>query len=99
MLTCRTEQSYLQLSGTLYYTNTGSMSNANSAKSTDQGRGYHTVATGDALITVKNHEKDQDITLWGANFCPFVQRVWVAFEVLEIPYKVSRVIARCGIRR
>jgi len=62
--------------------------NLNSDKNTDTGRGYHSIATGNALVTVKNHEKEEDITLFGANFCPFVQRVWVAFEILGIPYKV-----------
>ncbi|KAF9534655.1 glutathione S-transferase [Crepidotus variabilis] len=60
-------------------------------KASDQGRKYHTIATGDALITVKNHEEDEDIILFGANFCPFVQRAWVAFEVLGIPYKYYEV--------
>jgi hypothetical protein len=55
----------------------------------DSGRVYHTQCTGDALKTVEAHQSDQDITLFGSCFCPFVQRVWVAFEVLEIPYKVS----------
>jgi glutathione S-transferase len=40
---------------------------------------------------VKAHENDQDITLFASCFCPFVQRVWVAFEVLGIPYKYYEV--------
>ena len=55
----------------------------------DSGRGYHKVASGMALNTVKQHESESDITLFGANFCPFVQRVWAAFELLGIPYQVS----------
>jgi len=40
---------------------------------------------------VKQHETESDITLFGANFCPFVQRVWVALELLGIPYKYYEV--------
>lgn len=58
------------------------------SKSSDLGRVYHTSCTGDALITVNAHQDQEDITLFGSCFCPFVQRVWVAFEVLKIPYKV-----------
>jgi len=65
-----------------------SSSNTTTSTPTDSGRGYHNVATGNALVTVKSHEKEADIILFGANFCPFVQRVWVVFEVLGIPYKV-----------
>lgn len=54
----------------------------------DSGKAYHTQCTGEALKTVKAHEKDEYITLFGSCFCPFVQRVWVAFEILGIPYKV-----------
>ena len=60
-----------------------------SNKSLDTGRGYHKIATGAALTTVKEHESERDLTLFGANFCPFVQRVWVAFEFLKLPYQVS----------
>lgn len=34
-------------------------------------------------------EKDQTMTFFGACFCPFVQRVWIALEVLGVPYYVS----------
>lgn len=54
----------------------------------DSGKVYHRKATGDALITVNKHDSDKDLTLFGGCFCPFVQRVWAAFEELEIPYKV-----------
>jgi glutathione S-transferase len=60
-------------------------------KSSDSGRAYHISCTGDALITVEAHQKAEDITLFGSCFCPFVQRVWVAFEVLQIPYKYYEV--------
>ncbi|KAF6761889.1 glutathione S-transferase [Ephemerocybe angulata] len=68
------------------------MSNTEStaASNSDQGRPYNTKATGEALKTVEAHQDDQvDITLFGSCFCPFVQRVWVMLEALEIPYKVS----------
>ena len=55
----------------------------------DAGKLYHNECTGAALHTVKQHEETQDITLFGSCFCPFVQRVWVAFEYLGIPYKVG----------
>lgn len=55
---------------------------------TDSGKHYHKSCTGDALVTAKAHESPQDITFFGACFCPFVQRVWVALEYLEIPYSV-----------
>jgi hypothetical protein len=61
---------------------------ADTDKKTDKGRVYHTKCTGSALETVNKHDKDQDITLFGSCFCPFVQRAWVAFEFLGIPYKV-----------
>lgn len=55
---------------------------------TDTGKHYHRECTGTALETVKGHESVQDITFFGACFCPFVQRVWAALEYLEIPYYV-----------
>ena len=58
------------------------------SEKSDSGKTYHTQCTGDALATVKAHEKDEDITLFGSCFCPFVQRVWMTFEILGIPYKV-----------
>ncbi|TFK43958.1 thioredoxin-like protein [Crucibulum laeve] len=57
----------------------------------DSGREYHTQCTGAALDTVREHEKDNEITLFGSCFCPFVQRVWAAFEALGIDYKVYEV--------
>ncbi|TFK28944.1 hypothetical protein FA15DRAFT_664589 [Coprinopsis marcescibilis] len=62
------------------------MAEANKA---DAGRPYHTSCTGDALETVNRQQQDQDITLFGGCFCPFVQRAWVTFEALGIPYKVE----------
>ncbi|KAK0447735.1 glutathione S-transferase [Armillaria borealis] len=59
----------------------------------DTGRSYHRSCTGLALETVTKHPSSgtQDITLFGSCFCPFVQRVWVALEYLEIPYNVHEV--------
>lgn len=54
----------------------------------DSGRSYHLKCTGDALVTAEAHAGQADITLFGSCFCPFVQRVWVAFEYLEIDYHV-----------
>lgn len=57
----------------------------------DSGKVYYRECTGAALETVKRHASDQDITLFAGCFCPFVQRVWVALEYLDIPYKVSSI--------
>ena len=56
---------------------------------TDSGKSYHKSCTGAALETVQKHSKKSNITFFGACFCPFVQRVWAAFEYLEIPYHVG----------
>src|SRR5882762_9493305 len=56
----------------------------------DSGKWYHTRASGPALNTVDQHAKDEATTLFASCFCPFVQRVWIAFEYLQIPYKVSQ---------
>ncbi|KAF4581330.1 hypothetical protein EYR40_002918 [Pleurotus pulmonarius] len=57
----------------------------------DTGRQYHTKCTGPALETVEKHTSPQAITLYGSCFCPFVQRVWAAFEYLGVPYRVNEV--------
>ncbi|KAF8895940.1 glutathione S-transferase [Mucidula mucida] len=59
----------------------------------DTGKTYARACTGAALETTINHSMDdpQDIVLFGSCFCPFVQRVWVALEVLGIPYSVNEV--------
>jgi len=41
------------------------------------------------LKTAEAHSEDEDIVMFGANFCPFVQRVWVTLEYKKIPYKYS----------
>ncbi|KAH9924147.1 glutathione S-transferase [Fomitopsis serialis] len=57
----------------------------------DSGRSYHLQCTGVAKETAEAHSAPKDITLFGSCFCPFVQRVWVAFEYLGIDYKVYEV--------
>jgi glutathione S-transferase len=54
---------------------------------TDSGKSYHDKCTGLALTTVERHQQPADITLFGSWFCPFVQRTWVTFEYLDVPYK------------
>ncbi|KAI4519573.1 glutathione S-transferase [Schizophyllum commune Loenen D] len=58
---------------------------------TDSGKTYRTECTGLALETVKKHSSDEAITFFAACFCPFVQRAWIAFEYLGVPYKVDEV--------
>ena len=56
----------------------------------DTGKSYHKEATGLALETVHKHQDvNVAITLYGSCFCPFVQRAWVTFEYLGVPYKVG----------
>lgn len=58
--------------------------------SVDSGKHYHRQCTGPALETVNAHQDPEaEITLFGSCFCPFVQRAWVTFEHLDMPYKVS----------
>ncbi|KAF2639771.1 hypothetical protein P280DRAFT_499310 [Massarina eburnea CBS 473.64] len=52
---------------------------------------YHKKATGAALITAKNHSKDEDLKLYGSCFCPFVQRVWISLEQKQLPYQYIEV--------
>jgi glutathione S-transferase len=65
----------------------------NSAKQTksETQKTYHKKATGPALVTVKKHAKDSDLRLYGSCFCPFVQRVWIALEIKNIPYQYIEV--------
>jgi glutathione S-transferase len=59
------------------------------SSSNDTGKKYHLRTTGLAAETAAAHEDPADITLFGACFCPFVHRVWVAFEYLGIQYRVG----------
>jgi len=54
-------------------------------------KGYHTEASGVALDTVNAHKDVKGYTLFASCFCPFVQRVWVALEYLQIPYQYYEV--------
>lgn len=65
-----------------------------------KGANYHKKCTGGALRTVEAHAGpaqgddggDEGLTLYGANFCPFVQRVWIALELLgNVPYRYVEV--------
>lgn len=62
-----------------------------SCRSKDSGKTYRTECTGTALETVKRHSSDEAITFFGACFCPFVQRAWIALEYLGVPYKYYEV--------
>ncbi|KAF8590762.1 glutathione S-transferase [Ramaria rubella] len=53
----------------------------------DTGKSYHTSCTGHALQTANTHSGPSDLTLFGGCFCPFVHRVWIALEYLQIPYQ------------
>ncbi|KAI5463028.1 hypothetical protein BGZ63DRAFT_380323 [Mariannaea sp. PMI_226] len=44
-------------------------------------------ATGVALATAKKHNKENDLKLHAACFCPFSQRVWIALEAKGIAYQ------------
>ncbi|KAF9740539.1 hypothetical protein PMIN06_001615 [Paraphaeosphaeria minitans] len=52
---------------------------------------YYKKATGNALVTVKNRSKEEDLKLFGSCFCPFVQRVWISLEHKKIPYQYIEV--------
>ncbi|KAF2120454.1 hypothetical protein BDV96DRAFT_564867 [Lophiotrema nucula] len=56
-----------------------------------QKKTYHKKATGNALTTVKNHSREDDLKLYGSCFCPFVQRVWISLERKGIPYQYIEV--------
>lgn len=59
----------------------------------DSGKKHRLQCTGLALETVSQHTSEQDITLFGSCFCPFVQRSWIAFEHLGIPYQVRTLLS------
>lgn len=56
-----------------------------------KGANYHRQCTGAALRTVEAHSSPERLTLYGAAFCPFVHRVWIALEVLGVPYRYIEV--------
>ncbi|EON61447.1 glutathione S-transferase [Coniosporium apollinis CBS 100218] len=64
---------------------------ADTNKQSSEKKEYHKKATGNALTTVKNHSKENDLKLYGSCFCPFVQRVWISLEVKQIPYQYIEV--------
>ncbi|PWN19392.1 hypothetical protein BCV69DRAFT_251133 [Microstroma glucosiphilum] len=68
----------------------GSQSKARSTAGA-KGANYHRQCTGAALRTVEAHSTPQPLTLYGAAFCPFVHRVWIALEVLGVPYRYIEV--------
>lgn len=76
----------------------GSSSSAKPAAGA-KGANYHRQCTGRALETVQKREAEaikdgldrSGITLFGAAFCPFVHRVWMAFEYLGIVYRYVEV--------
>jgi glutathione S-transferase len=51
----------------------------------------HPEATGKATATVKAHADSQPLKLYGAWFCPFVQRAWLVLEEKKIPYQYIEV--------
>jgi glutathione S-transferase len=55
----------------------------------DTGRTRHDKCTGLALQLANAHQAPADITLFAACYSPFSQRVWIALELLGIPYKAS----------
>ncbi|KAK0544518.1 hypothetical protein OC845_005551 [Tilletia horrida] len=60
-----------------------------------QKKAYHTQCTGQAMITVQTvktaneEEAKQKLTLFGACFCPFVQRAWATLCLVSPPSKSS----------
>ena len=53
--------------------------------------GYHTAATGEAATTASAHSTTHSLKLYGACFCPFVQRVWIQLEVGQFEYQYVEV--------
>ncbi|KAJ4224117.1 hypothetical protein NW759_005783 [Fusarium solani] len=43
--------------------------------------------TGAALLTARKHAKENALKLYGACFCPFSQRVWIALEAKGMAYQ------------
>ncbi|KAH7026539.1 uncharacterized protein B0I36DRAFT_247925 [Microdochium trichocladiopsis] len=43
--------------------------------------------SGQAVQTIKKHNKEHDLKLYAACFCPFSQRVWIALEAKGMAYQ------------
>ncbi|KDN43767.1 glutathione S-transferase [Tilletiaria anomala UBC 951] len=62
-----------------------------------KGAHYHRECTGAALETAERHAKsintpqDDGICIFGAAFCPFVQRAWIVLEMLGVEYQYREV--------
>lgn len=56
-----------------------------------QQKSYHKRASGLAWETVKSHSQEESLKLYGANWCPFVQRVWISLEQKGINYQYIEV--------
>ncbi|PWN93637.1 glutathione S-transferase [Acaromyces ingoldii] len=63
-----------------------------------KGANYHKECSGPALDTVHKHSSEphddeygEGMTIFGANFCPFVHRAWAALELLDAPYRMVEV--------
>ncbi|KAI9800081.1 MAG: hypothetical protein M1825_004263 [Sarcosagium campestre] len=62
-----------------------------SDSTTKTKKSYHTIATGAALATAQKHSAESELKLYGGCFCPFVQRVWIALEMKQLPYQYIEV--------
>jgi glutathione S-transferase len=67
----------------------------NLAKGYGEGSPLHTVRLYDPSTPVE--EKDIRVTLYrdSASWCPYCQKVWMALEYKQIPYKVEKINMRC----
>lgn len=52
---------------------------------------YNKQATGLALETANAHSQDHALKLFGACFCPFVHRLWIALEAQTLAYQYIEV--------
>lgn len=48
-------------------------------------------ATGNALKTVQKHAAAQPLKMYASWFCPYVQRLWIALEIKEVPYEYREI--------
>lgn len=58
-----------------------------------KGADYHRQCTGAALKTAQAHSQlpSNGLSLFGAAFCPFVHRVWIALEYVKASYRYVEV--------